>query len=95
MNFRMIIENPATPPNYLITGQNFPTPTIIDKNRMLRGDVFKKPTAYWFFNCEPTRGFTLQNNKKQKTYQDFLLLNKNKEKDNTNKSKINREFGKC
>ena len=70
MNFRMIIENPATPPNYLITGQNFPTPTIIDKNRMLRGDVFKKPTAYWFFNCEPTRGFTLQNDKKQKIIQD-------------------------
>ena len=70
MNFRMIIENPATPPNYLITGQNYPTPTIIDKNRMLRGDVFKKPTAYWFFNCEPTRGFTLQNDKKQKIIQD-------------------------
>ena len=63
---RLIIENPATPPNYLITGQNFPTPTIIDNNRMERGDYFKKPTAYWFFNCEPTHGFTYQNDKKQK-----------------------------
>ena len=70
MNFRMIIENPATVPNYLISGQNFPTPTIIDKNRMLRGDFFKKPTAYWFFNCKPTNGFTLQNDKVQKRIQD-------------------------
>lgn len=63
---RLIIENPATQPNYLITGQNFPRPSIIDNNRMLRGDYFVKPTAYWFFNCEPTHGFTWQNDKKQK-----------------------------
>ena len=67
---RLIIENPATAPNYLITGQNFPTPTIIDKNRMLRGDYFKKPTAYWFFNCEPTYGESFQNDKQQKIIQD-------------------------
>lgn len=60
---RLIIENPATEPNYLITGQNFPAPTMIDKNRMVRGDVFKKPTAYWFLNCSPTYGFTEQNDK--------------------------------
>ena len=65
-NLRLIIENPATAPNYLITGQNFPTPTIVDKNRMMRGDVFKKPTAYWFINCEPTYGETLQFDKEQK-----------------------------
>lgn len=63
---RLIIENPATEPNYLITGQNFPTPTMIDKNRMMRGDVFKKPTAYWFVNCIPTEGFTEQNDKKSR-----------------------------
>lgn len=66
---RLIIENPATAPNYLISGQNFPAPTIIDKNRMLRGDYFKKPTAYWYFNCEPTYGESFQNNKKQKIIQ--------------------------
>jgi hypothetical protein len=62
----LIIENPATEPSYLIKTQNFPNPTIIDKNRMERGDWFKKPTAYWFFNCMPTHGFTHQNDKKQK-----------------------------
>lgn len=46
---RLIIENPATQPHYLLFTQNFP-----------------KPTAYWFFNCEPTHGFTYQRDKKQK-----------------------------
>lgn len=63
---RLIIENPATPPHYLIGTQNFPKPTFIDKNRMERGDYFKKPTAYWFINCERTYGRTIQNDKEQK-----------------------------
>ena len=33
---------------------------------MMRGDYFKKPTAYWFVNCNPTYGFTQQKDKKQK-----------------------------
>lgn len=64
-NIRLIIENPWTPPQYLES--NFVLkPTIIDKNRMLRGDYYKKPTAYWFVNCEPTRGLTEQHDKSQK-----------------------------
>ena len=65
-NLRLIIENPYTQPNYLIGTQNFPNPSVIDKNRMLRGDYFKKPTAYWYFNCEPTFGMSYQNDKEQK-----------------------------
>ncbi len=68
-NFRLIIENPATKPHYLIDTQNFPKPQIVDRNRMLRGDYFKKPTAYWFFCCEPTYGFSEQNDKEQKIVQ--------------------------
>lgn len=64
---RLLIENPATQPNYLVGMQNFPNPTFIDKNRMLRGDYYKKPTAYWYFNCEPTYGESYQNDKEQKT----------------------------
>ena len=63
---RLIIENPATKPNYLISGQNYPPPTIIDNNRMERGDYFRKPTAYWFWNCKPESGFTYQNDKEAK-----------------------------
>lgn len=63
---RFILENPATEPNYLISGQNFPAPTFIDRNRMLRGDIYKKPTAYWFVNCEPTYGLTIMKDKESK-----------------------------
>lgn len=70
LNLRLIIENPATKPHYLIDTQNFPKPALIDKNRMLRGDYFKKPTAYWYFNCEPTWGNSYQNDKEQKIVND-------------------------
>lgn len=66
---RLIIENPATTPNYLITGQNFIPPTFIDKNRRLRGDYFVKPTAYWFINCEKTNGESFSRPKEKKTIQ--------------------------
>lgn len=67
---RLIIENPATQPHYLLSFQNFPKPTIIDKNRTLRGDYFKKPTAYWFVNCKPTYGNTIKINKNVKNILD-------------------------
>lgn len=66
---RLILENPATTPNYLITGQNFIPPTFIDKNRRLRGDYFVKPTAYWFINCEKTNGESFSKPKTIKSIQ--------------------------
>jgi len=52
-NLRLIIENPWSGAGYL--KNNFITPPhLIDSNRALRGDSFRKPTAYWFFGCEPT-----------------------------------------
>lgn len=63
-NIRMIIENPWTMPTYLKA--NFIPPSIIDKNRLIRGDYFKKPTAYWFVSCKPTYGSSIQKDKKQK-----------------------------
>lgn len=63
---RLIIENPATQPHYLLFSQNFIKPTFVDRNRMLRGDYFVKPTAYWFVNCEMTYGFSRQNDKERK-----------------------------
>lgn len=63
---RIIIENPFQTQHYLCN--NFlKAPDVFDKNRMLRGDYFQKPTGYWYFNCEPTYGESYQNNKKQKT----------------------------
>ncbi|WP_028896709.1 hypothetical protein [Prevotella sp. HUN102] len=63
---KMIVENPWTQPGYLNNNFLF-KPTIIDRNRMLRGDYYVKPTAYWFVNCEPTYGRSFQKDKKQKT----------------------------
>ena len=53
-DLRMVVENPATS-NFLLLQQNFvEPPTFIDKDRTTRGDIFKKPTAYWFVNLKPT-----------------------------------------
>lgn len=49
---RLIIENPYTQPHYL-TKYWCLKPTIIDKDRTKNGDYYKKPTQYWFINCEP------------------------------------------
>lgn len=65
---RMIVENPYSGQHYLILPQNFVMPpTMIDHNRQKRGDYFKKPTAYWFVNCEPTNGHSYQKPKETKT----------------------------
>ena len=65
-DIRIILENPYSTSHFL--HDNFyKQPDIIDKNRMLRGDFFVKPTGYWFFNCEPTHGNSLQKDKEQRT----------------------------
>ena len=64
-DIRIVIENPYSTLHYLCN--NFlKNPTIVDKNRTMRGDYFVKPTGYWFFNCEPTCGYSIQKDKEQK-----------------------------
>lgn len=56
---RLIVENPWSGFGYL--KNNFiKMPDVIDTDRTKRGYHYKKPTAYWFFNCEPTHGVTSQ-----------------------------------
>ena len=63
---RLIMENPWSEQTYLKA--NFVmAPTLVDNNRMLRGDYYVKPTAYWFINCEPTHGCSEQMDKQKKT----------------------------
>lgn len=59
-NIRLIIENPYGVNRIAYLARNFFKPTIIDNDRSMRGDKFKKPTGYWFFNCENETGFTCQ-----------------------------------
>lgn len=63
---RMILENPWSEQTYLKA--NFiKVPDLVDMDRTMRGDFFKKPTAYWYWNCEPTTGLSYQKNKETKT----------------------------
>lgn len=71
---RLIIENPWNTSRSSYLQCYFPKPSIIDNNRSLRGDYFVKPTAYWFFNCTPTNGKTLQPNPNPK------IVNKQRDK---------------
>lgn len=65
-DLRLIIENPWNDSGETYLQRNFIKPTIIDKDRTLRGDVFVKPTAYWFVNCENTIGYSYQKDKEVK-----------------------------
>jgi len=56
---RLIMENPWSENTYLKANFILP-PSLVDNNRMLRGDYRVKPTAYWFINAEPTKGYTEQ-----------------------------------
>lgn len=80
-DLRLIIENPATQPHYLLFSENFYCkPAVVDNNRTLRGDYYRKPTAYWYINCKPTTGNSIQRSIESKTIQ---------------RSKKSKEAGSC
>lgn len=63
-HLQLIVENPYNAHHYLRF--NFPyTPAVIDMNRRLRGDYVKKPTQYFFLNCEPAGKVSIQLDKQQ------------------------------
>lgn len=63
---RLIIENPWSMQHYLKQGNFVQPPSIVDMDRTRRGDYYRKPTAYWFFGCEPTSGISFQQTPKNK-----------------------------
>jgi hypothetical protein len=67
-NLRMIFENPIT--GSFLCNYFLKPPTLNDNNRMMRGDYFVKPTGYWFWNCEPTDGCTVQMDKVKRRVND-------------------------
>lgn len=58
-NLQMVIENPYTQPHYLTTYWCL-KPDLIDKDRTENGDYYKKPTQYWFINCEPKNNLVFE-----------------------------------
>lgn len=56
---RMIVENPYTQPHYLT--QFFPIkPKVVIMDRHKEGDYFKKPTQFFFVNCDPEQNVVLE-----------------------------------
>lgn len=56
---RLIMENPYSEQHYLKRYWCY-KPSLIDKDRRERGDFYKKPTQYWFLNCEPEFNFIFE-----------------------------------
>lgn len=48
----LIIENPKGNCNYLTRNWSI-KPSIVDMDRRLNGDYYKKPTQYWFIGLNP------------------------------------------
>lgn len=59
LGINLVIENPATAPHYL-TRYWCLEPTFVDLDRSETGDKMKKPTQYWFINCEPKYNFIFE-----------------------------------
>lgn len=56
---RLIVENPYSEEHYLRRYWCIP-PAVIDKDRRLRGDYYKKPTQYWFINIKPSNSLIFE-----------------------------------
>ena len=63
---RLVVENPYTQPHFLTSYLPI-KPTLIDMDRTERGDDFKKPTQYFFINCEPEHNLIFENISKSTT----------------------------
>ena len=67
---RLIIENPWSEQTYLKA--NFiKVPDLVDMDRTVRGDFYMKPTAYWYWNCEPTDGLTFREREREESDHEF------------------------
>lgn len=58
-SLKLIIENPYTQPHYLTMFWCL-KPAIIDKDRSMDGDFYKKPTQYWFIGCNPKQNLVFE-----------------------------------
>ena len=58
-NLHLIIENPITQPHDLTLYWCI-QPKVVDKDRTLNGDYMKKPTQFFFINCEPKQNILFE-----------------------------------
>ncbi len=57
----LIIENPYSTQHYLVRYWAIKSKVVI-RDRSTYGDYYKKPTQFWFINCEPTYNFIFGEN---------------------------------
>lgn len=50
---RLIIENPYNKTQHYLNTHWCIEPKVIDMDRRKNGDAYKKPTQFWFINCDP------------------------------------------
>lgn len=55
----LIIENPYSQTHYLTKYWAIPY-SVLDTDRTKKGDYYRKPTQYWFINCEPKNNFIFE-----------------------------------
>jgi hypothetical protein len=55
----LIIENPYSSTHYLVKYWSIQA-SIIDTDRSMKGDYYKKPTQYWFINRKPSQNMILE-----------------------------------
>lgn len=58
-NIKLVIENPYSQQSYL-NRYWCVEPTLIDKDRTINGDYYKKPTQYFFINFKPQGNFLFE-----------------------------------
>lgn len=56
---RLVFENPYSEQHYLSRYWCL-KPALIDKDRTLDGDYYKKPTQYWFIGFEPKQNLVFE-----------------------------------
>lgn len=83
---KLIVENPYSEEHYLRRYWCLPA-SIIDRDRRMRGDYYKKPTQYWFVNCEPKNNFMFEtvNDNSIKTKDAIRKMSKTDFKEQTGK----------
>jgi len=72
-NLKLIIENPYGDQHYLTRYWAIKS-KLQDTNRRDMGDYMKKPTQYWFINCEPKYNFVFEgiDVKKKRTHNELF-----------------------
>lgn len=58
-NIRLVIENPYSTKHYLLNYWAL-KPSVIDHDRAMNGDYYKKPTQFFFIGCEPEQNFLFE-----------------------------------